>query len=212
MTALIFPIQILGSAVSSISQRRPLAPLLRSARPYTIEWDATGTIPNVDVVYDINDGNGANGIPGDADDYPYTIATDVVSCTPVAPATTCSSSYNWPSVPDRPTALARIKVIDSRAEESDVVGISEHFNIVGNLTLVAPDGNEDWRVNTTHNITWTWGGTIAVVKLYYAVDGDQGTPTWVEIDPGVTKDYSGDGLQQDGANNTIQRNLCLVYS
>ncbi|MBI4430394.1 MAG: hypothetical protein HY587_01610, partial [Candidatus Omnitrophica bacterium] len=140
---------------------------LAIGQPYTITWTATGTIPNVNIKYDINDGKGTDGIAGNADDYPYTIATSAAGCTPVSPALTCSSSFNWLSVPDTATALARIKIIDSRASESDVIGISLAFNIIGNFTLLAPNGNEDWRVNTTQTIRFNWGGTMANVDFYY---------------------------------------------
>ncbi|MCK5178928.1 MAG: hypothetical protein KAR32_05300, partial [Candidatus Omnitrophica bacterium] len=178
---------------------------------YLIQWTSTGTIPNVDIYYDINDGKGANGEVGGGDDYPYTIVAGLVNCVPAGAATTCNGSFDWasatpPNVPDMPTALAKIKIVDSRGTESDVINESPKFNIVGNFTIVSPNDDEDWRVNSTHNITWTWGGTIPVVKLYYAIDGTQAIPTWVEIDPLVTKDYSLDGLQQNGANNSIQRN------
>jgi hypothetical protein len=176
------------------------APVLSQAvqigNTFTIQWNTTGTIPNVNLVYDTNDGAGG---------YPYSIATNLANCTPVQPATTCSHSFNWPNVPDTPTALGRIKIIDSRPAENDVINVSPRFNIVGNFTLTAPNGNEDWRVGSTHNITWTWGGTIPVVKLFYAVNGTQANPTWQEIDPLVTKNYSLDGLPQNGANNTVTR-------
>jgi hypothetical protein len=48
------------------------------------------------------------------------------------------------------------------------------------------------------------------VKLYYAINGTQANPTWLEIDPGIVKDYGpgglfADGAQANGANNTITR-------
>ncbi|MBI1977440.1 MAG: hypothetical protein HYS55_01655, partial [Candidatus Omnitrophica bacterium] len=164
---------------------------------FNIQWQAYGTIPTVDIFYDTNDGNGS---------YPYQIANDAPNCTPSAPATPCNSSFSWTNIPDTPTPLAKIKIVDSRTAESDVLVTSPTFNIIGNFTVVTPNGVEDWRVNTQHDIVWTWGGTIPVVKLYYTKQlGDPETVTWIEIDPGVTKDYSSDGLQQNGANNTIQR-------
>jgi hypothetical protein len=176
------------------------APVLGTPVPigqsYTIQWAATGTIPQVDILYDTNNGTGG---------YPYVIADNYADCVPVSPATQCGGSFVWNNIADTPTASARIKIVDSRVAESDVINVSPQFNIVGNLTLVTPNGSEDWRVGTVHNVTWTWGGTISLVKLYYATDGDQPSPTWIEIDPAVVKDYSADGLPPGGANNTVQR-------
>ncbi|MCK5081364.1 MAG: hypothetical protein KAR31_00525, partial [Candidatus Omnitrophica bacterium] len=184
----------------------------------TIEWTTTGTIEQVDILYDIYDGKGYDGIAGNADDYknlgtdgnPNTgdetlnvIADDYDNCTPDTGETTCSYSFAWPNVPDEPTANARIKIVDSRASESDVIDESDPFGIVGNFTIVEPNGGDDWRVNSTCNIRWNWGGTIPVVTLYYAADGDEGNPDdWIEI---VTKDYSGDGKVQDGDNGDEER-------
>ena len=166
---------------------------------YMIKWNTTGTIPNVDIVYDTNDGNdnyplAIMGAP-DPDNFPgvNVEATNVPN----------NGKFLWKNVPDTPTNLAKIKIVDSRSGESDVLDESFKFNIIGNFTIVSPNDGEDWRVNSTHNITWTWGGTIPEVTLWYALDGTQASPTWWQID--TTLDYSGDGKQQDGDNNNIQR-------
>lgn len=171
-------------------------------KDYMIYWDSTGDIPNVKLYYDINDGNGG---------YPYTIPVaggSIGNCLPTSPVTICFLSFFWEDVPDTLSALARIKIVDSRVNEDDVINESPQFGIIGSLTIVAPNDGEDWRVDSTHNITWTWGGTIPVVKLYYAVDGTQESPDWQEIDPGIVKDYGPGGLfedgeQVDGDNNNI---------
>ena len=84
-----------------------------------------------------------------------------------------------------PTALARIKIIDSRtaSDNSDVIAVSNKFNLVGNFTLSSPNGNEDWRVNTSQNIIWQWGGTIPKVKLFYSKN--------TAVDPATIRILSG---------------------
>ena len=164
---------------------------------FTIRWQSYGTMPTVKIDYDINNGT---------DGYPIQIAASAPNCTPTAPSTPCNGSFVWNNIPDTPTAHAKIRVMDARVGMEDVMAITDTFQIVGNLTVVAPNGGEDWRVNGPHNITWTWGGTIPGVKLYYTKElGDPTTVSWTEIDPGVTKNYATDGKQQNGANNTIQR-------
>jgi len=190
-----------------------------------ITWTAYGTIPNVDILYDTYGGSGYDGIEGNADDYwnmgadgvpggtganaDYlnVIADNLANCTPVAPAVSCNNTtFKWQNVPDNPTALGKVKIFDSRTspDNTDVKGISSgNFNIVGNFTIVAPNGNEDWKVNTPHNIIWRWGGTIPKVKLFYTKnqaadpstipDGD-----WIVID--AEEDYSTDGKGNGSGN------------
>jgi hypothetical protein len=140
---------------------------LAIGQPYSITWTANGTIPTVEIKYDINDGKGADNIAGNADDYPYTINASAPGCTPVSPALTCNGSFNWTSVPDTATALARIRIKDTRAAESDVIGVSNVHNIVGNFTLLAPNGSEDWRVNSNQTVQFNWGGTMPNVEFHY---------------------------------------------
>jgi len=43
---------------------------------------------------------------------------------------------------------------------------------VPTLTITSPNGAEDWAVGSSHNITWTYNGTISGnLGLYYATDG-----------------------------------------
>jgi hypothetical protein len=184
---------------------------------YNIQWTSFGTIPNVDILYDTYDGKGYDGIAGTADDYwnmgadgvpggsgpnaDYLniLADDLANCIPTAPGITCSSSLTWTAVPAAAkTDRARIKIIDSRADNSDVIGVSSHFHVIGNVVLVEPNSADaDWRVGTQRDVTWRWGGPIPRVKIFYTKElGDPQTippEKWIEIDPGVIKDYSTDG-------------------
>ncbi|HTL69679.1 MAG TPA: Ser-Thr-rich GPI-anchored membrane family protein [Candidatus Eisenbacteria bacterium] len=170
---------------------------------YNVTWTTTGTIPNVTIKYDVNDGNGPDLTPDTGDEYPYAIATNIPN----------TNSFSWTNIPDTGTAQARIKIFDSRTspDNTDVIGVSQRFNIVGNFILQTPNGGEDWRVGSTHNITWKWGGTIPKVRLLYSKnpaadpatipDGD-----WIEIDPAVDKSY-GAG---NGNNGAVTRSYAWV--
>jgi len=46
------------------------------------------------------------------------------------------------------------------------------------ITVTSPNGGENWLVNSTHNITWTYTGTIDNVRLTYSSDGGS---TWTTI-------------------------------
>ncbi|MFH1800513.1 MAG: hypothetical protein ABH891_06685 [Candidatus Omnitrophota bacterium] len=187
--------RIRGKLVAELPDDQTKAPI---GQNYTIQWKSYGTIPTVKIHYDTLNGTGG---------YPNEITPSASNCTPVAPQTPCTSTFLWNNIPDTPATQAKIRIMDTRANENDVLTYTAPFQIVGNVTVVAPNDGEDWRVDSHKNITWTWGGSIPVIKLYYTKEpGDPEIVNWIEIDPLVVKDYSADGLQQNGANNTIQRN------
>ncbi|MCM8800523.1 MAG: hypothetical protein NC912_00695 [Candidatus Omnitrophica bacterium] len=196
-----------------------------------ITWTTYGTVPYVDILYDLYDGKGCDGtegtqddywnpgpdkVCGTSDDYLNVIALNLPNCIPQAPALSCNGSATWTYVPDEPTPLGRIKISDSRTnpDNTDVKGISPRFNIIGNFTIISPNGNEDLRVGTQHNITWRWGGTIPQVRLFYTKNPspnpeDVPENDWIEIDPEVIKDYSNDG-KGDGSGDAERSYLWTV--
>src|SRR5206468_1961720 len=92
--------------------------------------------------------------------------------TPVTPG-----SYSW-TVPDTPTAQARVKV--TLISDTSVNDASDgNFSIKGTLTVTAPNGGETWIVGESRNITWTKTGTIANVKLEYSTDGGTTYPNLI---------------------------------
>jgi|GEM_PF-6435199 len=127
---------------------------------WPVNWTANGNIPQVDIFYDTLDGTGG---------YPYQIANDAPGCTPSGTSPyACNGSFNWTNVPDTGTVNGRIKIVDARAGESDVIGISNRFSIVGNFTVLQPNGGEDWRVAELRDVNFNWGGTIPLVRFHYS--------------------------------------------
>jgi hypothetical protein len=49
------------------------------------------------------------------------------------------------------------------------------------LTITSPTAGEEWEQGSTHNITWTASGTNANVKIEYAPDGSNASPTWTTL-------------------------------
>ncbi len=149
---------------------------------YRITWTTNGTIPNVNIVYDTQDGAG---------NYPYTIATNVANV----------GYFDWVNVPDTGTNQAKIRVIDARVAESDVIGTSPTFNIVGNFTMLTPTNGDQLVVGSSYNVTWNWGGTIRFVKLSYTTNAALAeSVAWTNI---TTVDYG--PSSGDGANGTSVR-------
>jgi len=113
-----------------------------------ITWNTIGTISDVKIIYSTDSGT----------TFPNTIVSSTAN----------NNFYNW-TVPDDATPSARIRIID--VNDSTVYDTSDaDFRIQGYFTLTSPNGGEAWIVGSSHNITWTWGGTIANVKLSYSTD------------------------------------------
>ncbi|MFH1867392.1 MAG: hypothetical protein ABH843_00350, partial [Candidatus Omnitrophota bacterium] len=158
---------------------------------FTIKWKSAGTIPKVDIFYDAYGGLGSDGQPISGDEYENVIANDEDNI----------DEFLWENVPDDATNQAKIKIVDSRDstsdpdnDNSDVIAISETFNIVGNFDITKPTLNDDWRVATIHDIQWKWGGTIPYVLLTYSTEGLAGTFNPIFT---TTNDTNNNGLDDD---------------
>ncbi|MCK5179503.1 MAG: hypothetical protein KAR32_08220, partial [Candidatus Omnitrophica bacterium] len=183
---------------------------------FLITWDTVGTIASVNIRYDRNSGgSGYTDIPMGTTD-PVNLPDEYIPATGV-PNT---GEFLWKTVPDQPTTgTVIVRVQDSRVspDNSDVVGVSDLCSIVGVFRIKSPNGDvsgvgtspdpdpEDWRVATTQDIIWEWGGTIPEVRLFYvkstAVPATIPAANWIEIDPGVTKDFA-DGKGSGGVGVT----------
>ncbi|MCX5708845.1 MAG: hypothetical protein NTY14_07775 [Candidatus Omnitrophica bacterium] len=115
----------------------------------SIAWTTTGSIANVRLYYSTDSGA----------TYPNTVVASVAN----------TNSYTW-LVPDNRTPSARIRV-ENIADNTVYDDSDADFRIQGFLTLTAPNGGEVWVSEDSRNITWTWGGTMAAVKLSYSTDG-----------------------------------------
>ena len=60
------------------------------------------------------------------------------------------------------------------ADPNDIGAYSDSsatFKIIARFTLTAPNGGEQWVVNSNQNITWTWAGTVSQVEIAYSTNG-----------------------------------------
>jgi hypothetical protein len=145
----------------------------------TIQWGITGSIQDVAIDYDKYSGNGADGIPGNADDY-----TGVV----VAQTGAAAGTYPW-SIPSDSTVVSdnvRIRVRDYN--DSTVYDTSEvDFKIKPKIEFLAsnndaPLGGEEWIASYPNVIKWTPTGFASgeQVKIRYSDDGGN---TWPNGSP-----------------------------
>jgi hypothetical protein len=116
----------------------------------TISWDSTGSIGgSVKLEYSINDGGKWNEIESSISN---------------------TGSYSW-TIPDSVTGLALVRVSD--AVDADPADTSDQvFSIVPipTLTVLSPNGNEQWEVGSVQDITWDSTGIIGNVKLEYTIN------------------------------------------
>ncbi|MCX5702217.1 MAG: hypothetical protein NTW64_04490 [Candidatus Omnitrophica bacterium] len=114
-----------------------------------ITWDTVGSVENVKLEYSTDGGT----------TYPNVI----IASTPNA------GTYGW-SVPNSICNTAKVKVSDVNNDQAFDIS-DNNFKIRGAFTITAPNGAEQWVVNTSENITWATTGTIANVKLQYSTNG-----------------------------------------
>ena len=119
-----------------------------------IQWSLNGStkVTTVDILYSTN---------GPAGPFDKTIATGIDASL---------GKYDWTNVADTISDNVVIKVVDT--SNSNVYGLSGVFSIIGDITVQAPNGDEDWPVGSSQNITWTKKGTIGNVNIYVDYDGD----------------------------------------
>ncbi|MFA6024848.1 MAG: LamG-like jellyroll fold domain-containing protein [Ignavibacteriaceae bacterium] len=92
------------------------------------------------------------------------------------PAT--NGSLAW--TPSSETKQAKIRISDSK--NSSLQNTSNAFEIFSpKVTLITPNGGEQWRIGTTQKITWT-SNDITSVKIEYSTDNT----TWNTIASSVT--------------------------
>lgn len=147
-----------------------------------IEW--TGTLPTsfVDVHYSIN--NGASWIQLD---------TGIFN----------NFFYQW-QVPSTPTTQGRVRVRDHT--DNSVFVVSQYSFTIAPVppavSLLSPNGGENWEVGFSKNITWT-STNVANVDLDYSVNGGS---TWLPIAAGVS---AGSGSYAWTVPNNVS-NTCKV--
>lgn len=121
----------------------------------TLEWSSVGPyIASVNLYYSVDNGSS------------YSL---------VVSGRSPSGTYDW-TVPDSATTTALI-----RAEATDLADIvttdnsNAVFTIIGTavpqtVSVTAPNGGETYDAGTIKPITWTTGGDVTAVDIYYSVD------------------------------------------
>jgi hypothetical protein len=133
-----------------------------------IRWNSGGTSGNVKIERTTNNG--------------LTWSTIIAS-------TPDDGTYSW-TIPNIPSQTCRVRVTDVDGSPSDQSNAEFTISLVDFITVGSPNGGENWRIGSSHDITWTSSGTSGYVKIQYSTNNglswaniitstpDNGSYTW----------------------------------
>jgi exosome complex RNA-binding protein Rrp42 (RNase PH superfamily) len=115
---------------------------------HPIAWTSTGTIGSIKIECSTDGGN---------------------SWEQIIASMTNEGLYNW-TVADKPSGNCLIRIGETDGEPSDIS--DGEFSILPppSITVISPNGGENWEVFSSRDITWTSSGTIDKVKIEYSTD------------------------------------------
>jgi len=128
-----------------------------------IRWTPTGNFSQVLLEYSTDN---------------FATATTIVQTD--AGASGISQTFHWDSVTIPCSDNVKIRITDPNSPTVTDQS-SQSFPVRGRLTVIVPNGNESWKVNTTQTISWSSKGTIPYVKLYFSKDA--GAYTAISAEP-----------------------------
>lgn len=114
-----------------------------------IAWSSGGNISAIKLEYSINGGSTWNQIVNSAAN---------------------NGSYNW-TLPDVATTSALVRIANAHGDTPSDVSDGV-FTIIGSsLTVLSPNGGEDWPGNSDQIISWSSTGVFPFVKIEYSLNG-----------------------------------------
>jgi Leucine-rich repeat (LRR) protein len=123
---------------------------------HNITWTSAGTSGAVKIEYSTN--NGSNW-------------EEIITSTPD------DGTYLW-TIPSIPSTSCLVRVSDTDDNPSDQSNDVFTISFSPFITVTSPVGGEDWKVDSTYNITWNSWGTSGGVKIEYSTNNGS---DWEEI-------------------------------
>jgi len=125
------------------------------ASSHDITWTSSGTSDTVHIEYSTNNGSSWS---------------DVIAIIPD------TGAYSW-TIPDTPSDSCFVRIIDTIGSPSDTSDAIFKIFSTPFTTVISPNGGEDWQVGSSHDITWTSGGTSGDVQIEYSINNGS---SWTE--------------------------------
>ncbi|MCP4220554.1 MAG: S8 family serine peptidase [bacterium] len=132
--------------------------------PCGISWVSDGVSGNVKLEYSVN---GAAG--------PFELIADNLADT---------GNYNW-TVPNTESSDCLLRISEMDGDPVDDTDSVFTIQVPPAVTVVSPNGSEQWEAGSTQTVTWTSNGQVGPVDISYTVDG--GT-TWIPLAEATAND------------------------
>ncbi|MFH0734579.1 MAG: T9SS type A sorting domain-containing protein [bacterium] len=118
----------------------------------------------------------------------YTTNSGTDWLTVIANTAASAGSYNW-VVPNTLSALCKVKISDilEPAMNDESNGTFAIYQAV--LSVLSPNGGENWRVGTSKNITWS-SSNITNVKIEYTTNNGTNWSTVIATTPASSGSYT----------------------
>ncbi|MEA1997937.1 MAG: hypothetical protein U9N61_01240, partial [Euryarchaeota archaeon] len=84
-------------------------------------------------------------------------------------------SFTWSPAPSYKKTNSQVRVWGNTT--NNVSNTSDLFDIVGSLAVTAPDGGQNWAVNSSPMITWS-RDSVTLVNISYSTDGGS---SWTDL-------------------------------
>uniref|UniRef100_A0A7C4XKK1 T9SS type A sorting domain-containing protein n=1 Tax=candidate division WOR-3 bacterium TaxID=2052148 RepID=A0A7C4XKK1_UNCW3 len=139
--------------------------ILRIGEYYPIHWDWTGQFSNVKIEYSTDGGS---------------------SWTTIIASTANDGEHYW-QIPNAPSNNCRLKITNTTDPECYNISDNNFTIAVNTITVLQPNGGENYTIGQVYPIYWDWTGSFANVKIEYSTDGGG---TWTQIAGSTPNDGS----------------------
>ena len=123
---------------------------------HNITWTSVETAGNIHIEYSVNNGG---------------------AWADVTPSSANTGSFTW-TIPNEISSNCLVRISETDGSPSDISDAVFAISAVPELTVTTPNGGEDWKAGTNHNVTWTSVETSGFVHLEYSADNGS---TWADI-------------------------------
>ncbi len=107
----------------------------------------------------------------------------------IASTTASTGTYSW-TVPNTPTAQALVRISDaSNPATNDLSNATFTIAAIPSVSVVSPNGGENWSVGSAQSITWT-SSEVTNVKIEYSTNNGSSWSTIVSSTPALANSYS----------------------